>query len=158
MTPLTSREAIRANNAYTKRQFIAGQEKRSKKARADEKRVVALQRAFVARVEAQARAVVAAADAAAETARAAAEAGRALQALDAELREATRMEVGNDYANWHPDGLGGVFVALAARIKTDANRNALGALCVANDAAHIAAGAGAFAAGSAEASALAENE
>ncbi len=53
---------------------------------------------------------------AAEAARAAAEAGRALQALDAELREATRMEVVNDYANWHPDGLGGVFVALAARI------------------------------------------
>ncbi len=65
------------------------------------------------------------------------------------------MEVGNDYAYWHPDCLCGVFVALVARIKTDANRNALGSLCVANDAARIAAGAGAFAAGSAEASALA---
>ncbi len=104
------------------------------------------------------RAVVAAAEAAAEAARAAAKAGRALQALDAELREAMRMEVGNDYANLHPDGLGGVFVALAARITTDANRNTLGAECVANDAARIAAGAGAFAAASAEASALAKNE
>ncbi len=113
--------------------------------------MAALLRAFAVRVEAQARAVVVAA----EAARAAAEAGRALQALDAELREATRMEVGNDYADWHPDGLCGVFVALAARITTDANRNALGA-------ERIVAGAGAFAVASAEASALAsalaENE
>jgi hypothetical protein len=158
MTPLTSREAIRANNSSADRQFIARQEKRSKTARADEKRVAALRRAFAERVEAQARVVVAAAEAAAEAARAAAEAGRALQALDEELREATRMEVGNDYADWHPDGLGGVFVALAARITTAADGVAGGAERVANDAARIVAGAGAFAAASAEASALAENE
>ncbi len=53
-------------------------------------------------MEVQARAALAAALAAAEVGRAAAEAGRALQALDDELREATRVEVGDDYyAEWH---------------------------------------------------------
>ncbi len=55
MTPLTSRKAISANNARAESQFIAKQEKHSKKARADEKRVAALRRAFAARVEAQTR-------------------------------------------------------------------------------------------------------
>jgi hypothetical protein len=99
MNSLTSIEAIRENNACAERQFIARQQKRSKLVRAEAKRVAALRRAFAPRVEAQARAAVA-------EARAAAEAARALQALDDELREATRMEVGNDYADWHPDGLG----------------------------------------------------
>ncbi len=93
--------------------------------------MAALLRAFEPRVVAQARV-------AAKAARAAAEAGRALEALNAELREATRMEVGNDYADWHPDGLGDVFVALAARI-------AAGAEGVADDAASIAAGTAALA-------------
>jgi hypothetical protein len=68
------------------------------------------------------RSAVAAARAAAEAARAAAEAARALEALNAELHEATRMAIGNDYANWHPDGFGDVFVGLASRIAADALR------------------------------------
>ncbi len=143
MTPLSSREAIRENNARTERQLIARQEKRSKLARAEAKRVAALRRAFALRVAEQARAAV-------EAGRAAAEAARALEALNAKLREATRMEVGNDYADWHPDGLGDVFVALAARIATDAEGVAGSAEGVADDAERIAVGAEAFA--------LADNE
>ena len=101
MTPplsssLTSAEAIRKNNARTERKFIARQQKRSKQARADAPRVAALRRAFAVRAKTQARAVLAAALAATEAVRAATEAARALQALDAELREAMRVEIGAD--------------------------------------------------------------
>jgi hypothetical protein len=145
MYSLTSVEAIRENNARTEREFIARQEERSKRALAEAERVAALQRAFAPRVEAQARAALAAARAATEAARAAAEPGRALQALDDELHEETRMAIGNDYADWHPDGLGEVFVALAARIATGAAGVAGGTERVADDAARIAAGAAALA-------------
>jgi hypothetical protein len=108
------------------------------------RRVAALRRKFPPRVEAQARAALAAARAATEAAhgaaeagRAAAEAGRSLQALDDELREATRMEVGDDYyAEWHADGLGGVCVTLAARI-------AVRGVDVADGAERVAADGGA---------------
>ena len=156
MTPplsssLTSAEAIRKNNARTERKFIARQQKRSKQARADAPRVAALRRAFAVRANTQARAVLAAALAATEAVRAAAEAARALQALDAEMREATRMAIGNDYADWHPDGLGGVFVALAARIvgapkEGGTERIVDDAARIVDDAARIAEGAEAFAA------------
>ncbi len=139
MMRLSSREAIRENNARTKRQFIARQEQRGKRARAEAKRVAVLRRVFALRVVEQARAAVEAARAAAEAVRAAAEAARALEELNAELREATRMAVGNDYADWHPDGLGNDFVALAARIAADAEGVAGSAEGVADDAAHIAA-------------------
>ena len=156
MTPLTSREAIRERNALAERQFIAMHQERSKRARVDAKRVAALRRAFASRAATQARAVVAAARAAAAAAEAAPEAASALQALDAELREATRMEVGNDYADWHPDGFGGVFVALAARITTDVVAFASATERVEDDAARIAEGAAAFALAPDEA--LPENE
>jgi hypothetical protein len=84
-------------------------------------------------------------------ARAAAEAARALQALDDELREATRMELGDDYyAEWHADGLrvGGVGVVLAARIAARAVDVAGGAERagrIAADAERIAEGAEDFA-------------
>ena len=156
MTPplsssLTSIEAIRKNNARTERKFIARQQKRSKQARADAPRVAALRRAFAVRAKTQARAVLAAALAATEAVRAAAEAARALQALDDEMREATRMAIGNDYADWHPDGLGGVFVALAARIvgaqkEGGTERIVDDAARIVDDAARIAEGAEAFAA------------
>jgi hypothetical protein len=100
--------------------------------------MAALQREFAPRMAAQARAAEAAA-------RAAAEAARALEALNAELREDTRMAIGNDYANWHPDGFGDVFIALASRIAADASRVAGVADGVADDAARIAASAEAFA-------------
>ena len=90
------------------------------RARAEVRRVAALLRAFAVRAAAQAHAsAVASARVAAAAAEAAAEAARALQALEADLREATRMEVGKDYAFRYSDGFGGVFVALAARITTD---------------------------------------
>ena len=151
MHSLTSAEAIRKNNARTERKFIARQQKRSKQARADAPRVAALRRAFAVRAKTQARAVLAAALAATEAVRAAAEAGRALQALDDEMREATRMAIGNDYADWHPDGLGGVFVALAARIvgapkEGGTERIVDDAARIVDDAARIAEGAEAFAA------------
>jgi hypothetical protein len=66
---------------------------------------------------------------------------RALEALNTELREATRMAIGNDFANWHPDGFGGVFIGLASRITADASRVAGVAEGVAVDAARIAASA-----------------
>jgi hypothetical protein len=89
LTPLSSCEAIRENNARTEREFFARQEERSKRASAEAPRVAALQREFAPRMAAEARAAVAAG-------RAAAEAGRALEALKASLREATRMAMGND--------------------------------------------------------------
>ena len=53
--------------------------------------------------------------------------------------------VKNDYADWHPDGFGGVFVALAARITTGVVAFASAAERVEDDAARIAEGAAAFA-------------
>ncbi len=112
------------------------------------RRVAALRRSFAPRVEAAARAAFAAARAKAEAARAAAKAGLVLQALDDELREATRVELllpgDDDYAERHPDGLCGVCVALAMRIATRAADVAGGAERVADDAELIAAGAEAF--------------
>jgi hypothetical protein len=152
MTPLTSSEAIRANNARAKRQFMSDHKKRQKRARAEARRVAALRGAFAPRVEAQARAEVAVACAATKAARAAVEAGRALQALDAELREATHMEVGDDYIDWHPDGLSGCRPRCAHR---DGSRGRRGRRQrVADDATRIAVGAEAFAL----AFALTENE
>ncbi len=75
---------------------------------------------------------------------AAAEAGGALQALDDELREATRAELGNDYhhaVEWYADGLGGHCVVLAARIATRAVDVAGGAKRASDDAARVAADA-----------------
>jgi hypothetical protein len=146
LTPLSSCEAIRENNARTERQYLARQEERSKRASAEAPRVAALQREFAPRMAAQARAAETAARAAAEAARVAAEAVRALEALNAELREATRMAIGNDYANWHPDGFGDVFIGLVSRIAADASRIAVDANGVTNDAARIAESAEAFAA------------
>ncbi len=88
----------------------------------------------------------AAARAAVEAARAAAKAVRALEALNEELREATRMAIGNDYANWHPDGFGGVLIGLASRIAAGVSRIAADANGVTNDAARIAESAEALAA------------
>ncbi len=124
LTPLSSCEAIRENNARTERQCLTRQEERRKCARTEAPRVAALQREFAQRMATQARAAEAAVRAAAAAAAAAAEAARALEALNAELREDTRMAIGNDYANWHPDGFGDIFIALASRIAADAARNA----------------------------------
>ena len=153
LTPLSACEAIRENNARTEREYLARQEERSKRARTEAPRVTALQHEFALRMAAQARAAEAAARAAAEAARAAAkaaraaaEAVRALEALNEELREATRMAIGNDYADWHPDGFGGVFIGLASRIAADASRIAVDANGVTNDAARIAESAEALAA------------
>ncbi len=108
--------------------------------------VAALQRSFAPRVEAAAREAHAAAREAAKAARAAAEAGLALQALDAELREATRVELGDDYtAEWYADGLGAQCVILAERIESRATDVAGAADRVAADAERIAAGAAASA-------------
>ena len=152
MNPLTSREAIRERNLQMVRQSIINERAqrkraraRARRARADAPHVMVLQCALAPRVEAQARAAVAAARAAAEAAEAAAKAARALQTLQAELREAMRLEIGADYATWHPNGFGGVYVALAERIATDAERIAGAAACVEDDAARIAEGAAAFA-------------
>ncbi len=134
LKPLSSCEAIRENNARTERRFIARQEEHSKRARTEAPRVAALQHEFAPRMAAQARVAEAAASAAAEAARAAAKAVRALEALNEELREATRMAIGNDYANWHPDGFGGVFIGLASRIAAGASRIAADANGVTNDA------------------------
>jgi hypothetical protein len=138
LTPLSSCEAIRENNARTEREYLARQEERSKRARTEAPRVTALQREFAPRMAAQARAAEAAGRAAAKAARAAAKAARALEALNAELREATRMAIGNDYATWHPDGFGDSFLGLASRIVADAARIAVDAKSVTNDAARIA--------------------
>jgi hypothetical protein len=56
------------------------------------------------------------------------------------------MAIGNDYADWHPDGFGGVFIGLASRIAADASRIAVDANGVTNDAARIAESAEALAA------------
>ncbi len=64
------------------------------------------------------------------------------------------MEVGNDdYAEQHPDGLGGVCVALATRIAARAADVAGGAERVADEAERITTGAEAFFALAAEAAA-----
>ena len=139
LTPLSSCEAIRENNARTEREIYAQRDERRKRARTEAPRVAALQHEFALRMAAQARAAEAAA-------RAAAEAVRALEALNEELREATRMAIGNDYADWHPDGFGGVFIGLASRIAADASRIAVDANGVTNDAARIAESAEALAA------------
>jgi hypothetical protein len=124
-------------------------------ARAARRVVAALQRKFAPRVAAAAREAHAAAREAAKAARAAAEAGLALQALDAELREATRMELGDDYtAEWYADGLGAHCVAIAERIESRSTDAAGAADRVAADAERIAAGAAALAASSAAADAL----
>jgi len=138
MNPLTLRESICANNARTERQFIVRQEERSKRARTEAPRVTALQREFAPRMAAQARAAEAAGRAAAKAARAAVKAARALEALNEELREATRMAIGNDYANWHSDGFGDSFLGLASRIAATASRIAVDANGATNDAARIA--------------------
>jgi hypothetical protein len=145
LTPLSSCEAIRENNARTEREYLAEQEERSKRARTEAPRVTALQHEFAPRMAAQARVAEAAARAAAEAARAAAkaaraaaEAVRALEALNEELREATRMAIGNDYANWHSDGFGDSFLGLASRIAATASRIAVDANGATNDAARIA--------------------
>ena len=138
LTPLSSCEAIRENNARTEREYLARQEERSKRARTEAPRVTALQREFAPRMAAQARAAEAAGRAAAKAARAAAKAARALEALNAELREATRMAIGNDYANWHSDGFGDSFLGLASRIVATASRIAVDANGATNDAARIA--------------------
>ncbi len=65
LTPLSSCEAIRENNARTEREYLARQEERSKRARTEAPRVAALQREFAPRMAAQARAAEAAARAAA---------------------------------------------------------------------------------------------
>ena len=100
--------------------------------------------------------------------------GAGVGSRDRETQTRAGVVNGGDAAPWRsgrstgvaqasqPGDLGGVFVALAARITTAADGVAGGAERVANDAARIVAGAGAFAAASAEASALAsvlaENE
>ncbi len=144
MTPLSSCEAIRENNTRTERECLARQEERRKRASAEAPRVAALQREFAPRMAAHSRAAEASARAAAAVAAAAAEAARTLEALNAELRETTRMAIGNDYANWHPDGFGDLFIALASRIAADASRIAGVVDGVADDAARIAASAEAF--------------
>ena len=141
LTPLSSCEAIRENNARTEREYLAEQEERSKRARTEAPRVTALQREFAPRMAAQARTAEAAGRAAAKAARAAAKAARALEALNEELREATRMAIGNDYATWHPDGFGDNFLGLASRIVADASRIAVDANGATNDAVRIAASA-----------------
>jgi hypothetical protein len=138
LTPLSACEAIRENNARTEREYLARQEERSKRARTEAPRVTALQHEFAPRMAAQARAAEAAGRAAAEAARAAAKAARALEALNEELREATRMAIGNDYATWHPDGFGDSFLGLASRIAATASRIAVDANGATNDAARIA--------------------
>ncbi len=141
LTPLSSCEAIRENNARTEREIYAQRKERSKRARTEAPHVAALQREFALRMTAQARVAEAAARAAAEAARAAAKAARALEALNEELREATRMAIGNDYANWHSDGFGDSFIGLASRIVATASRIAVDANGATNDAARIAASA-----------------
>ena len=146
LTPLSSCEAIRENNARTEREYLAEREERRKRARTEAPRVAALQHEFALRMAAQARAAEAAARAAAKAARAAAKAARALEALNEELREATRMAIGNDYANWHSDGFGDSFLGLASRIAATASRIAVDANGATNDAARIAESAEAVAA------------
>jgi hypothetical protein len=126
MTPLTLSEAIRTNNARDERQFMSDHKKRQKRARAQRQSAwlrcgARLRHASRRRRARRSRQRVLRPR---RLARAAVEAGRALQALEAELREAPRMEVGDDYAGWHLVGLGGVFVALAARNATGAVGNA----------------------------------
>ena len=123
LTPISSCEAIRENNARTEREYLARQEERSKRARTEAPRVTALQREFAPRMAAQARA---------------AKAARALEALNAELREATRMAIGIDCATWHSDGFGDSFLGLASRIAATASRIAVDANGATNDAARIA--------------------
>ena len=138
LTPLSSCEAIRENNARTEREYLARQEERRKRARTEAPRAAALLHEFALRMAAQARAAEAAARAAAKAARAAAKAARALEALNAELREATRMAIGNDYADWHSDGFGDSFLGLASRIVATASCIAVDANGATKDAARIA--------------------
>ena len=147
-THLTSREAIRERNLQMERQSILNERARRRRARAMARRaranaphVEVLLRGLAPRVEAQARAAVAAARAAVAAAEAAAEAGRALQALQAELRKAMHFEIGPEFATywWHSssNGFGDAFVAHAERIATDAKRSARAAGRIESHAAVI---------------------
>ena len=136
-THLTSREAIRERNLQMERQSIINERARRRRARAMARHarayaphVEVLLRGLAPRVEAQARAAVAAARAAVAAAEAAAEAGRALQALQAELRKTMHFEIGPEFATYwwqhssSKNGFGDAFVAHAERIATDAKRSA----------------------------------
>ena len=138
---LTSREAIRERNERALQNAISNERARRKRVRAGARRaranaphVEVLQRWLAPRVEAQARAAVAAAEAAAE-------AGRALQALQAELRKTMHFEIGPEFATywWHSssNGFGGAFVAHAEHIATDAKRSARAAGRIESHAAVI---------------------
>ena len=174
-THLTSREAIRERNLQMERQSILNERARRRSARAMARRaranaphVEVLLRGLAPRVEAQARAAVAAARAAVAAAEAAAEAGRALQALQAELRKTMHFEIGPEFATswWHSsNGFGDAFVAHAEHIATDAKRSARAAGRIESHAAVIVKSVELFSAADADKAAdndndgaLAENE